>query len=594
MTQVVSRARMLLFLTLVVSLWAPLVWAQAPQQQAYQGCLQNCADKFSSIAADEKNCEETLNRIHHDLNLIRNLLQRSDLCIGRSKSACNDFLDYARPALDKVLAHTLEVKNCLEVDAKALQDELWLFDTAKACKGDGTFTDLHDFLVAKKTYLEDLNGNSPHYALDRRMFDAYDDFQGHRPECASGARPSLSYVFPLFQIYLALDSLLAYQACLPSCRAPTEAEKRMWALEEVLTKVRDQTESLGTALQERTESRQQKLMDELGMSFPCRPYSDGLLEVRANREALSRLEKALREMQINPGEAAGKLDKMQLEVDHLAAAVKASEILAMDEACAAEDLLARTLLERKRKVVDTVLRGDTFCFEAARVFAQAGEPGTDCQWLGDCNMPLQCTNRKCRGKVSVRQVKGVLDRVKALVDEGLALKTHDEKGLLTTSQRQVHDLEQAVAEAEAELNQHGWQQAVAAWRKAYRTQMPARLEGLASEIDTLATRTDQESDAPSRACERTRGKIADLAQNLTRVQEALGDPDPVLRAKWVRLKSRDADALREELSALEARLEADCGEPQAEQSAMMLYLIIGLAALGLALAAVFFIIKKRR
>ena len=569
------------------------VKAQAPQQAAYQGCLDNCIGKFEKVLDSEQNCEETIKKIHHDLNYIQKLIGRSDLCVGRNKGACRDFLDYARPALEKVLAHTLDVSNCMTVDARALQDELWLFDTAKACKGDGTFTDLHDFLVAKKAYLEDVNAAGPHYALDRRMFDAYDDFHGHRPECPSGARPSLSHVYPLFNFHLAIDSLLAYQACMPSCRAPSEAEKRIWAMEEVLAKVRDQTDSLAAALQERLGTRQQQLMDQLGLSFPCRPYSDALVAIKANREVLSRLETALRDLQLAPAESEGKLAQFQGEVDQLGAAVKASEILALDEACAAEDALAGTLLERKRKVVDKVLRGETFCFEAARVFSQLAEPGASCEWLGDCNMPLLCKKSKCAGKVSVSQVRTVLDRVKALADLGLQLKIHDEKGLVKAAQRQIHDLEKDVAEAEEELQEHDWQQGVAAWRKAFREGVPARLGDLTQRIEEVRGAQADEEEGASRACKRARRKVDVLAENLAGLQEALGDPDPVLRAKWVRLKSRDAEALQKELVELEGDIEAACEAPDDDGPGAILYAVGG-GILVLLLGLIGWLVIRRR
>ena len=563
------------------------------QQTAYEDCLKNCIEKFHKVLDSEQNCEETIEKIHHDLGFIQGLLQRSDLCVGRNAGACKDFLDYARPAVEKVLANTLDITNCMDTDARALQDELWLFDTAKACKGDGTFTDLHDFLVAKKKYVEDINMNGPRYQLDRRMFDAYDDFHGHRPECPSGARPSLSHVYPIFDFYLALDSLLAYQACMPSCRAPTEAEKRIWAMEEVLDKVRGQTDSLAEVLQERLATRQQALMSELGVSFPCGPYSLALIEVKANREALTRLQTALRDMQLAPAENAGKLEQLQREVDQLGASVKASAIIGIDEACAAEDVLARQLLERKRKIVDRVLRGEAFCFEAARVFSQLGEPGAECEWLGDCNMPLLCKKGKCAGKVSVSQVRTVLDRVKALADLGLQLKIHDEQGLVTASQRQIHDLEKDVATAEEELQTHDWQEAVAAWRKAYREGVPAELEKLGQRIEAAGAPGDEGDAGSSRACKRARHKVEALAESLVGLQDALGAPDPVLRAKWVRLKSRDAEALQEHLVELEEDIEAACESVEAESSSMIPYAVGG-GILLLLLGIIAFIIVRRR
>ncbi len=594
MKQAVQTLLSATFLTALVLLHAPPAAAQGNQQGAYQGCLDNCVEKFDKVVDSERNCEETMAKINHDLGFIQNLFQRNDLCVGRNRGACKDFLDYARPAVEKVLAHTLDISNCMEADARALQDELWLFDTAKACKGDGTFTDLHDFLVAKKAYIEDLNNSGPNYPLDRQMFDAYDDFHGHRPDCPSGARPSLSHVYPLFDFYLALDSLLAYQACMPSCRAPTAAEKQIWAMEEVLQKVRSQTDSLAVALQGRQATRQQRLMDELGLSFPCRPYSKALVEVKANREVLTRLENALRDMQLAPAENAGKLDQFQREVDQLGASVRASEILEFDKACTAEDELAAQLLERKRKVVDKVLRGETFCFEAARVFSQLGETGTACQWLGDCNMPLLCKKGSCSGEVSVSDVRTLLDRVKALADQGLQLKIHDEQGLVRAAQRQIHDLEKDVAEAELELQEHNWQEAVAEWRASYRKEVPAQLEDLSQRIDEVGAAEADPEEETSRACKRARRKVGVLAGSLTGLQDALGDPDPVLRAKWVRLKSRDAKALKDDLEEIKGDIEAACEEPEDSGPNLVIYGVGGAILLLLVGLIGFFAIRRRK
>ncbi len=384
---------------------------------------------------------------------------------------------------------------------------------------------------------------------------------------------------------------MAWQACMPSCRAPTEAEKRLWAVSETVGKLRAQADFLSEALQKHSAEREQQLVARFGVTFPCRPVSDELVALKAHKEVLSRMEAALKDLQLVPNESVGKLDALERESNQLAEVIKASAIESLLAACAAEDELAEKLLQRKRNVVDTVLRGETFCIEAAHVFVGEGERGAACDWIGDCNMPLRCEKGKCAGKVSVSEVRKVLDGAKALADGGLQLKLHDSQGLDTRAQRQLHDLEKDVQKAEAELLEHDWQNAVKQWRETYRKELPARLQELAGALEEH--RTAAEDETLAKACRRAHDRVAGRAKDLDLLQGALGDPDPVSRAKWVRLKSRDAAALRAEIAELEAKVEERCTPAEEEGGGWVLYAIAGAAAL-LVLLIVGFVLWRRK
>jgi len=583
------RFSLLLLVTFCVHVWPHTLVAG---HNEYDQCVEGCRGKFTPVVETEKSCEETLGLIHKELKAILTLLNSPAACKGRNRGACKDFLDYAQPALEKLIANTLDTSDCLKLDAKAIQDELWLFDTQKACKGDGTFTDLHDFFGAKRLLVEELNQSGVKYIYVKQAFDPYDDFHGHKPECEMGMRPARSHFWPIFQFYLALDSLMAYQACMPSCRPPTEREKRLWSLQEQISKLQALLGPLSGQLTVAAQERDKRLVADYGYAFPCRAFVRSAKEFGQHEESLERFSRTIESLLADPEREAVRLDELEKEASLINGALREDLVDKLSQQCSDEDARAVKLMERKRTVVDTILRGDTFCIDAAKAFVARGERGSECEWIGECNIPLTCKNGKCQGDVSVSDVKGVLSEAKTLAEEGLQLKLHDKRGLVHKADKLVRKLEKSLDEARGKLADLGWDEAVARWRSTYKKELPERLVALEQAIKALIEEHEpEEGEELPRKCRRAVKDLHESVEALEGLREALGDADPAARAKWVRLKSRDADEIREEMEEAAENLEA-CG--QTEEAGSSAWILWGGGALLLLAAAALFLFLRRR
>jgi hypothetical protein len=584
------RFGLLLSVSVCLSAWPAAVNAELNE---YEDCVESCRGKFEPVVEAEKSCEETLGYVHGELKAILVLLSGPSACKGRNRGACKDFLDYAHPALEKLIANTLDTSDCLKLDAKAIQDELWLFDTIKACKGDGTFTDLHDFFGAKRKLVVELEQAGLHYSYVKQAFDPYDDFHGHKPECEMGMRPALSHFWPLFQFHRALDSLMAFQACMPSCRPPTEREKRLWALREKVSQLQALLAPLSVQLATATQERDKNLVSEYGYAFPCRAFARSTKEFAEHRETLERFDRTLESLLADPERDAQRLDELEKEASLVGGALREDLVDKLTQQCRDEDARAVKLMVRKRAVVDTILRGDMFCIDAAKAFVNRGERDSVCEWIGECNIPLTCDDGKCCGEVSVADVRGVLSEAKALADTGLQLKLHDERGLVQGADKEVKKLETGLAQARKELATLGWDEAVAGWRATYKKALPARLEDLEVEIKALIEEHEPaEGEKQPRECRRALGDLQESIEALEGLREALGDADPADRAKWVRLKGRDADEIRIEMGEAQEKL-AICGQQEEEGlPSWILWAAAGLLAL-IAGAALLVFLRRR-
>jgi hypothetical protein len=584
-----------LFLFLFLSVLISPATGLSQGQKIYEECLINCEAKFERVFENEESCSVTLAHIHSDLKLIQETLTEESICKGRHKQACLDFREYALASLERLIAHTLNPGDCLEVDAKAIQDDLWLLDLAKACKGDGIYTDLHDFLGGKRNVMSKVLSAGTYYSVVKEVLDPYEDFRGHRPDCDGGSQPVRHFIDPLFKFYLALDSLIPYQACMPSCRAPTEREVKLWSLESTVKEIRKNLDKFSTALRNEDTVRKQRLMDQHGMVFPCLPVSEQLAALKAHGESVNRLESTLRELLENPDQQLTLLPQLEEEIIQLSTAVSDGTLQQAINDCRQEDERAAGLMERRAKVVDTILRGETFSIDAARTFADREGPDAPCSWIGDCAIPLTCQGGKCSGSVTVTKVHDMLDASRDLADRGRELTLHSDKGLNLNAQRQIFDVEKELEAAEKQLAGLGWQEAVHIWREAYRKEFPARLDKLAADV---ADGLDQGEEAkgerrrPPRPCRRILKRLKQAGEAVEQVRNALGDPDPITRARWIHLKSIDVTDIQAELDDALASLDDVCAPPESGLLPGWLWWVLG--GLVIALIAFAAVILKRR
>ena len=173
------------------------------------------------------------------------------------------------------------------------------------------------------------------------------------------------------------------------------------------------------------------------------------------------------------------------------------------------------------------------------------------------------------------------------------MKIHDERGLVREAENGVKKLETRLAQARKELATLGWDEAVADWRATYKKELPARLETLEADIQALIEEHKPgEGEKQPRKCRRALEDLHKNLEALERLREALGDADPAARAKWVRLKSRDADEIREEMEEAEDKLEVCRHQDDEGIPTWLLWAAGGLLVL-LAAAALLLFLRRR-
>jgi len=533
--------------------------AGAEPRMDFDSCVRKCDAGLVKISDSEKDCVETLRFVAGDLEKVAEVFRGSDLCNWRRKSVCEDFRKVVVPALDQLATLLRGLQDCRKLDCKQVAALLWVLELKTACKGDGVFTDLHDYLTARPPSIVRINGLQTHYVFSREPLPPGDDMFGHLPSCDEGIRPSSHYVWPLLGFYRTLAAVGEWQTCMSGCRKPTDLEKRLWRLEELVNQVRIELDTTAEAARTGFEARRTALLQGHTTFFPCTPFTRLEADLKEHAQSLDRFTETISNMLLTPDGTDTRITDLEAEAEQLAAAVRANNFELVRTACLEEDDRAGQLRQRKRTAVDTVLRSEAFSIEAADTFVGLAARGDKCDWTGECDIPLLCGNGTCGAQVTLAQVHPILDKARKTADRGLKLALHDDKGLNPTAEPELDRIEKEIETRRQELAAMGWPQAVEAWRHAYADSLTGRIKTLLSQAD--ATLTDFSGKGGESLAPDCRKKVSTLRRNaadLRALQGALGNPDPVAGPSWVSLKAADLARISAAVAASSLDLTQTC------------------------------------
>ncbi len=523
----------------------------AAARVSYDVCVDRCEAAFPNVVDSEKSCAATITDIHFDLGKVRDFLQEKHRCRGRFRKTCKAWKENAIASLERLSTLTLESSDCRELDAAAIRTEVALFDGIHSCRGDKIVTDIHDLLGHKASYLNQLNALGTRYKFGSERFGMGPDDGGRSPVCDYGQKPRRYYVWPLLQFYLALDSVGAWQSCMSKCRKPTPAQLHLWKVEERFYALKATLKELGTEVHRRRNDRRQRRRAEALPDHGCRPFSEAADAVAGLEGTAESAEQRLVALLGSEKPPTRPVTELASDVDAVAKGLEAIDLDAASEACRREDRKADRLEVRRREILESLALGEPFSLKAVDTFQRAGDRGAPCRWTGECSVPLICTEGACRGAITVQDLGGLLARADALRGRATAIEITDDKGLHPDGSRRVKEVEQEFARLEAEVGSLGWTDALAAWRKRFDEELDGRIRTLGlrieSALDGAVGRCEAAAADARTGCERRIEKIEDLQPLLEGVTQALEGADPVSGARWVRLKTRDLDAIEERL-----------------------------------------------
>ncbi len=561
----------------------------------FDSCVRKCDSGLVKVADTEKGCIETLGFIVGDLEKVAEVFRGSDLCNWRRKSVCEDFRKVVVPALDQLTTLLRGVEDCRKVDFKQVAGLLWTLELKTACKGDGVFTDLHDYLTARPPSIARINGLQTHYVFSREPLPSDGDLFGHMPSCDEGIRPSSHYIWPLLSFHRALASIGEWQTCMSGCRKPTDLEKRLWKLEEQVNQVRLELDSTAEAARTGIEARRTALLQGHTTYFPCTPFTTLEADLKEHAQSLDRFTETISNMLLTPDATDTRIADLEAEAEQLAVSVRANNFEMVREACAKEDARAETLRQRKRVAVDTVLRSEAFSIEAADTFIGLAGAESKCDWTGECDIPLRCSQGTCQAKVTLQQVRPILDSARRTADKGLKLALHDDKGLNPAAESQLDRIEKEIETGRQELAGMGWPEAVEAWRRDYAQSLTTRIQALLTQSDaTLGSYSGEAGETLGPTCRKKVSTLRRDAADLRALQGALGNPDPVAGPSWVSLKAADLARISAAVSASTRDLTDNCQIDAPEGTPIWLFAAGGAVLLAVAALVAWMVFRRSR
>ncbi len=569
--------------------------ARAQEEVDFETCMAACDQHFQKVQEADGDCAKVLGNICNDLGLVREQLTDPRLCTGKHRLACKEWAGASMDALDKIRALLADVKDCREADIKQLKEHLWTLTPARACRGDGAYTDLHDYMSGNAKMVQAVSGSGAIYPFEIVPIPMGHDLWGQTPFCDPPLKAHTRYVSPLLEFFVTLSSLESWQACTIQCKEPTAEQRRLLkardaldAAERSFEEVRAERLNRGLVRAEAFEAR--------GMqAHPCRVYAS--LDHRC-----SKLEKDLAEVQdtiagLLPQETPAMEAILNLErrVEGLGIQISRLDVDALAQACAEEDQLAVQLEERRRALIDKLQRTEDISLEAWETFERLGHPGDPCKYTLDCNLPMLCQEGQCSSKVSMQEILNIMERSKQLEAEALSYEIYDASGLQETANATLDSLEERLKGLRRQLLDLGWEAELTLWRKAFRASVDDKVDALTEAAnETLSAHGDIPRDKLQNAlaCRSSIRELESLISDLQAAREVLGNEDPVTNPRWVSVQLSKVTKSANALDAAQAACDEHCLEAEPETD----WMVYGGAAVGgifLFLLLGFVIFRKR-
>jgi hypothetical protein len=564
----------------------------------YGACVERCEGKFRKVSPTDRNCDDTLGKMTHDILVVKSYLETTALCSGRFKVACEEWKNSTVAALGVIAGAIGTTPKCMNVTWDAMKSAVWPFLPDQACTGDGTYTDFHDFMRNQESVAIELSNRGLRYPLENRDISPYDDLEGHAPNCGGGLSPINRYVKTYLDFGLALLSLEGYQACMMTCQKPTPEEEKLWGIRDRIDAAHTQAKGLMDRLKVEEQERQQKQIAETTVFTPCSVYGQNFARLKKTSDHLKELKGKAETL-----ETAGKPELravLQLESEATEAERTLSTIHVDQIAteCRLETEQARELEDRKRKILSAMTSSKTCSLAAVEAFGRGKEQDAACQWTSDCAIPGICVEGACQNPVKLAAVRPVLEEAHKLAAEARALHIVTDKGLSPDAATEVQDMEQRRHSIETRLQKVGWDRAVDGWREEFRASLRQRVSVLSAQTQELMDRLDEErtqGGGRSRECTQAARDIRGLRTDLQRALAAVEKADPIVDAVWVRQRSDTLDDVERRLKAILPGFEGVCQLDDGGTNApgWWLWLLIGTAVVAVTGLALRFLRRRK-
>ena len=563
---------------------------------SYATCVRRCEEVFPNVVSSEKTCAATIRDIHAEFASIKKFLQKKHKCRGRYRKTCKTWKKKAVASLNRLIALTLNTGDCKALDASGIRQELHIFSPAGACRGDKRTTDFHDLMATSRQRVRQLNGMASRYNFVKDRFDPTKDYQGQRPSCAQGQKPSRYYVWPLLQFYFALEGLTDYQLCMSKCKKPTPTQELLWELEDRFVLLKDRLGAIGadeqTFVKERSESRSSLP----GSPFSCRALSKTERNLSMLRDGFVAVEKQLQSLLPRQNPAPRQVVELKRAINEVESRSEEIDWVKVREKCRQEDELVKKLLQRKRRIGEEILTSEDFSLKAAAMFESSNGKGKECTSVVDCEVPLLCVEGACRGSISLPAVRLLMEHARRLKDKAAKLNIRSADGLLPNAERGVAALENELALLRKELNGSGWGKAVREWRTRFQSSVKARLDGLEAGIERSRAEFGQLHTLcvpeVKEECGKQLDELALLAEEVQRIRETLGTIDPVSGPTWVQIRVQDMERAEARYVELTSTLSTVCSE-QPDREFPVIQILAGVVLLSLC-AVVAIVVARRR
>ena len=551
----------------------------AQDEMDFDSCMTKCDLHFKKVQDADGTCPKILGNIRNDLALVREQLTDPRLCTGKHRLACKEWAQASMDSLDKLRALLAGVKDCRQVDVKQIKEHLWTLTPAKACRGDGAYTDLHDYMSGNQTMVQAVSQTGAIYPFEIVPIPMGDDLWGQAPYCDPPLMSHGKYVSPLLEFFVTLSSLEPWQTCALQCKEPTPAQRRLLkaraaldATERTFEEVRAERLDSGQARTEAFEARGMRV-------HPCRVYVTLDEQCAQFEKDIAGVREAINALLPQEAPASEPILNIERRIEGLDVQVSSLDVDALAQACTEEDHLAVQLEERRRALIDKLQRTEDISLEAWEAFERLGHPGDACTYTLDCNLPLRCREGRCASKVSMEEVLGIMGRSKDLEAGALAYEIYDAAGLRDTAIADLDTLEGRFKGLRRQLLDLGWEDEIAQWRTAFRTSVDEKVDALTGAAEeTLSARRDLPRDQlrDPMACRRGIRELEGLVSDLKAARDVLGNEDPVTNPRWVSVQLSKVSKAADALDAARAACDEQCleAEPQTD------WMVYGVAAAG--------------
>jgi hypothetical protein len=566
----------------------------------YAACVQECEGRFRKVHPDDPGCDEGLRRLRGDLSKLRLYLRSRKICSGRHRRECRALKGQVTGSVARLAALIGPNPVCLDIDHDAIRKELWWLDIAHSCQGDKDYTDIHDLMAKRPVDLRRVTEMGTHYELVRTSIRRHPEYKAFWPSCEGPSKPNRDYIWPLLEFQVALESVGDVQACMATCRAPTQQERALGDLLERLPQLEGAVREVSEALAPVREARDERIRQRLGVVLPCSPLDTFARRVADLAVSVGTLREKSAALEAQEPPGAGAVDDLVRLARETRRGLDALDLSEVTRRCRREEERAISLEVERQRMIRSVMRGGSFSVEAARRFDDLAAPGAECRWTTECRMPLRCADGRCAGAVTLADALPLLQEAEQIGRQARELAVVNTRGLDPAAVDRLEALSVEQRGLQARLEDYGWTAALRTWRDGFIEDLDRQLDvtrAAASEaVEGLEPGLCEGSVEPD-ACAAAIDGLRDAIKDVGDLRSAAGDGDPIRDPTWVRLRVDELHHLGRRVAQLRADL-GTAGAPAPKTAsrggALPVVLFSCLALLAAGGGGGLFLIRRRR